>query len=371
MDRLDPAPAAALLLAWFAANQRTLPWRQDPSPYHVLLSELMLQQTRVQTVLPYFARFVERWPTLDALAAATEEEVLQEWSGLGYYSRARNLLRCAQAAVEAGGLPDSVSGLRELPGIGPYTAGAVASIAFRVRTALVDGNVERVISRLDARPEDPKRAGKKAMWARVTELHDAAPSDSHPGDLNQALMELGATVCTPRSPRCGGCPLQAGCLAEATGDPESFPVLPARKKPTPVRGVAGLAWIDGHLVMGRRPPGLLGGLWEPIGAEIDPTADPALELRTAFFDRAGLQVEVLGLRGEVTHTFTHRKLTCSVFDVRASRTAGETGVPHPADYYTDVRLVDDPESVPLSALARRILALGPQLGLPLAADRSL
>ena len=366
MPHPAPADLTSSILAWYSAHRRTLPWRTDPSPYHVLLSELMLQQTRVETVIPYFERFIARWPTLEDLAQADETDVLQAWSGLGYYRRARNLLRCAREATSQGGLPDSVDALRELPGIGPYTAGAIASIAFGVRAPLVDGNVERVISRVDARTEPPKTQGKKAMWSRVQALHDAAPADSHPGDLNQALMELGATVCTPRSPRCEPCPWHAPCQARAQGKVDAIPVKAPKAKPKELTGVAGLLWTDGW-IMGCRPEGLLGGLWEPIAMECGADASVEQAVVRAFADRAGLDVTVGAHLGSVVHVFTHRRLTVQVFRVEGA------GAPQAKDFYTDVRSVTEPEEVPLSALARKILALADtkedQLALPLAAER--
>ncbi|HHO50077.1 MAG TPA: A/G-specific adenine glycosylase [Deltaproteobacteria bacterium] len=359
----DAADLVAALIPWYRRHRRDLPWRREVDPYRVLLSELMLQQTRVDTVVPYFERFVARWPDLASLAAADEEEVLREWSGLGYYSRARNLLRCARLVAE-GGLPSTVSELRALPGIGPYTAGAVASIAYGVSAPLVDGNVERVLCRLDARSEDPRGAGRAPLWARATELHRAAGDEIHPGDLNQALMELGATVCTPRAPSCVRCPVAAGCRAHGQGDPLAYPRRAPRRRPTPVRGVAGLLWIDGGIVLGRRPAGLLGGLWEPVGAEHPGGVEPEAALVAAFATQVGVEIEIVSRLGVVVHTFTHRRLTTIVYEVRGS------GAPTPKARYTEVRIVSDPESVPLSTLARRILAVGPQLGLPLAAEGS-
>ena len=316
----DPHRVAVLLGAWYAQNARTLPWRDDPSPYAVLLSELMLQQTRVDTVIPYFHDFMRRWPTLADLAAATEDEVLEAWAGLGYYSRARNLLRCARE-VEAEGLPADPQALRRLPGIGPYTAGAIASIAFGVRTGLVDGNVERVLSRLDASEVDPRSsAGKRALWDRVEGLQQA--HEGHPGDLNQALMELGAMVCQPRTPRCEICPLADVCVGRARGVAASLPRKAKKKPPVPVYGVSGLLRCEGRVLMGQRPKsGLLGGLWEPISADVDADADPVEALREAFLERCGLRVEVGAPLGQIVHVFTHRRLSCRVYDISAA--AGE------------------------------------------------
>jgi A/G-specific adenine glycosylase len=356
----DPSRLASALVAWYSANARVLPWREDPQPYKVLLSELMLQQTRVETVIPYFHKFVDRWPTLPDLAAADEDEVLEAWAGLGYYSRARNLHRCARAAVS--GLPSDPADLRGLPGIGPYTAGAIASIAFGVRAPLIDGNVERVLSRIDAREADPRStAGKKALWERAGDLHGAF--GGHPGDLNQALMELGATICTPRNPLCRECPVAEVCAGRKFGIHLELPRKAKKKAPKPVFGVAGLLERDGRVLLGKRPKGgLLGGLWEPVGADILASDDPRESLRQAFLRRSGIRVEIGELQGEVVHVFTHRRLTCRVYAIGAF--AGEVRV---GDGYDDVRWSRDGEGLALSRLARKILALRrpAQLGLPL------
>jgi len=229
----------------------------------------MLQQTRVQTVIPYWERWMARFPTVSALAAAPLDDVLAAWAGLGYYSRARNLHAGAQAVSErwAGELPRRAAELREVPGIGPYTAGAIASIAFGERVPLVDGNVARVLARVFAIDDDIKSAaGGKALWARAGELVAALPVETAPGDLNQGLMELGATVCTPTSPRCLACPLGQLCAAHAAGREDELPVVAARKKASelPVLARAALWLVNGdEIVLARRvPEGLFGGLWE-------------------------------------------------------------------------------------------------------------
>jgi A/G-specific adenine glycosylase len=361
----DAQKLAALLVGWYEGVARDLPWRREVTPYRVLLSELMLQQTRVDTVVPYFERFVARWPTLGSLATASDDEVLSAWSGLGYYARARNLLRCARA-VGGGDLPCTVEGLRALPGIGPYTAGAVASIGFGVAAPLVDGNVERVLSRLDARTAAPKGAGRAALWARAGEIVRARPDGAHPGALNQALMELGATVCTPRAPRCGQCPVAEHCLALAAGAPGSFPTRAPKAAPRPMRGTRVLARDGEHrMLLGRRPPGLLGGLWEPVGCDWDGDAPAGPDrLVDAVRERTGLSLTRLAPLGEVTHVFTHRRLVCAVWGGEAA------GEPAPLAHYTEVRWVR-PDEVPLSTLSRRVMALearGAALELPFAAE---
>ena len=206
-----PSTLFAPLLPWFARSRRDLPWREPRrDPYRVWLSEVMLQQTRVDVVVPYYRRFLERFPDLQTLAAAREDEVLALWSGLGYYARGRNLHRAARTAAASGGLPRTAAKLRELPGFGPYTAAAVASLAFGEQVALVDGNVARVLARVLRLPGDAAQA-RAAAWRVAAQLLP----DARAGEFNEALMELGATVCTPKNPRCVDCPLEAGCGGRA------------------------------------------------------------------------------------------------------------------------------------------------------------
>jgi A/G-specific adenine glycosylase len=249
------------LLDWYDVHARSLPWRSPPGkpppePYRVWLSEVMLQQTTVAAVGPYFARFLERWPTVEALAAADDADVMAAWAGLGYYARARNLLACARAVAARGGaFPDSEDGLRALPGLGAYTAAAVAAIAFDRRAAVVDANVERVVARLYAISE-PLPKARASIRSRVEEL----TPDQRPGDFAQAMMDLGSAVCTVRGPRCLLCPLQMDCQGRIAG-PESFPVKP-QKKPKPIRQGKAF-WIerDGAVWLVTRPgKGMLGGM---------------------------------------------------------------------------------------------------------------
>jgi A/G-specific adenine glycosylase len=269
---------ATRLLAWYDAHRRDLPWRRDRDPYRVWLSEVMLQQTRVEVAVPYFERFTARFPDVAALAAADLDEVLALWSGLGYYRRARQLHAAARQVARQvdsfGGFPRTVEGLRALPGIGPYTAAAVASIAFGVPAAVVDGNVERVAARLAALDADPKAAPARR---RVAEIAADLLDPARPGDSNQALMELGATVCTPRRPRCALCPLRQaapaaagdpawpGCRAALAGDAESYP--PPRRRRAVERQRRLVALVEdaaGRLLLFRRADGaeLLAGTWE-------------------------------------------------------------------------------------------------------------
>ena len=238
-DRIN----ADRLLAWYDANARDLPWRippqrsragDRPDPYHIWLSEVMLQQTTVAAVIPYFDHFTQRWPTVADLAAAEDADVMGAWAGLGYYARARNLLKCARAvAAEGGRFPGTEADLAQLPGIGPYTAAAVAAIAFGRRAVVVDGNVERVMARIHD-VETPLPDAKSLL----RELADAATPDTRPGDYAQAVMDLGATVCTPRSPSCGICPWADGCAARKAGTAAALP-RKRPKAPKPIRhGIA-------------------------------------------------------------------------------------------------------------------------------------
>lgn len=334
-ERLD----GAALLAWYRRHRRRLPWREEVTPYRTLVSELMLQQTRVDTVIPYFERFMADFPTVEDLARAPLEAVLERWSGLGYYSRARNLHRAAQAVAAAGGFPTSVEGLRALPGVGPYTAGAVASIALGLDAPLVDGNVERVLCRHAAWAVDPK-AARARLWAMAA----ANLPPGAAGDHNQALMELGATVCTPRRPACLACPLREGC--DGRGDPERYPAKAPRAAVPTVGAVAALVHRDGRLLLARRAEtGLLGGLWEP------PMAEEA-ELGPALRRRLGLTLRDAVELGEVTHVFSHRRLVARVYR------AVVEGEPAPTDYL-DARWVPvgEVDRMALSTLARRLLAV--------------
>lgn len=258
------ASAATRLLDHYDQHRRQLPWRRDPpDPYHVWLSEVMLQQTTVATVTPRFRRFVERWPTVEALAAAPTDEVLHEWAGLGYYARARNLIACAREVAARGGFPRSEAELRALPGLGAYTAAAVAAIAFGQQATVVDTNVERVVARLHAidRPVAEARPEIRRHAAALT------PVD-RPGDFAQAMMDLGATVCRPKNPECSACPLSPDCLARASGAPEGYPAPKARRERPHRHGIAWWIERDGAVWLARRPPsGLLGGMAALPGLE--------------------------------------------------------------------------------------------------------
>jgi A/G-specific adenine glycosylase len=308
-----PGPAVARrLLAWYDGSRRALPWRSGPGetadPYRVWLSEVMLQQTTVKAVLPYFERFTRRWPTVGALAAADLDEVLAAWAGLGYYARARNMHRCAKAVVErhGGRFPESEAELLELPGIGPYTAAAIAAIAFGHRATPVDGNVERVVARLHALT-DPLPGAKGELRRLAAGLTPARRA----GDFAQAMMDLGATVCTPAKPSCLMCPLAADCQGRAEGIAAALPTK-AGKALRPSRfGVAFLALSeDGHVLLRKRAEaGLLAGMMEVPSTEwIEEWISADLALQAA-----PLRADWWAVPGSVTHVFTHFRLELMVF----------------------------------------------------------
>lgn len=313
---LDVETVRPRLLAWYDAHRRDLPWRASVDPYRVWVSEVMLQQTRVEAVVPYFARWLERFPTLDSLAQAPLDDVLKQWQGLGYYSRARNLHRAAREVADrfGGRVPDNVEQFRALPGVGRYTAGAVQSIAFGHAEPVVDGNVRRVF----ARWTDQSSPTDAALWR----LAEALVPGERPGDLNQALMELGAVICTPRNPRCGACPVREHCRAHAAGTQAERP-LPKRARPLPHEDVA-VAVIEraGRWLLTRRPVDVrLGGLWEFPGTvrrRGEPTAAAA---RRAGREAAGLPVLPGAELGRVEHGFTHLRVT--YHPVRCTAPAGD------------------------------------------------
>jgi len=306
------------LLDWYRANKRSMPWRETRDPYAIWISEAMLQQTRVETVIPYWERFLGLFPDVHALATADSDEVLGAWAGLGYYSRARNLQAAARLIDEhhAGRVPDDAKTLQTLPGIGRYTAGAVASIAFDRPEPVLDGNVKRVITRLRGIRDD---IGQPAVVERLWEEAGTLVAGPHPGDLNQALMELGATVCTPRNPRCTDCPVSNFCDARAAGDAESLPIKARKKAARRVEAVAALVVRRGRALAVRRPSqGLLAGLWDLPGGELTPGENPRAGLTRALRERAGLEIARASAIGAIQHVFTHRILTLHVFRASTS-----------------------------------------------------
>jgi A/G-specific adenine glycosylase len=369
----DLARFREALLDYFARGQRELPWRETDDPYRILVSEIMLQQTRVETVVPYYRRWIERFPDAASLAGADEEEVLLHWKGLGYYRRARSLLGAARAVVaEHGGVvPGDAATLETLPGVGPYTAGAVASIAFGEPVPAVDGNVRRVLSRILDDP-DPSAARLRSVAGRLVD-------PERPGDFNQALMELGATICTPRRARCGGCPVRPWCAAAEAGTVDERPARrPRREVPRVVEGVAVV--LDGadRVLLRRRPlEGLLGGMWECAGEEITAPLPRGRSGEHALIEavlRVARGLPEIGAEGAIVpvallppveHAFTHRKVTYRPVLLRVNGSRGRPGegaaqgVERPVDAGAprNVRWVsfDELDGQPLSRAQERIL----------------
>ena len=308
------------LLAWYSIRQRDLPWRHTGDPYAIWVSEIMLQQTQVITVIPYYHRFMERFPSVCALSRASLDQVLALWEGLGYYGRARNLHRAAQVVCSRHGglLPADRGALIALPGIGDYTAGAILSIAYGQREPAIDGNVVRVICRLYDLASDPRTAsGKRAIAALVESL---LPTESS-GQFNQALMELGATTCLPKAPLCSECPLQEACLARQRGVQLLRPA-PKKRAPVPVRPMVAALIIRNErvLIVRRRPKGLLGGLWELPGGQVTEPDRPSAGLSTVLADGGGLRLEIGAHVASVKHAYTHFRV---VVDAYACEMVGE------------------------------------------------
>jgi A/G-specific adenine glycosylase len=314
----------APLLRWYARHKRDLPWRRTRDPYAIWVSEVMLQQTQVATVLPYYRRFLDRFPDVASLAGATEEEVLGYWSGLGYYRRAHSLHAAAQQVMRhhGGVVPDDLAALRALPGVGRYTAGAIASIAFGRAEPVLDGNVRRVLARvlaLDAAQGGIARE-TRLLWDAAAHL----ARGRRPGEVNQALMELGALVCTPAGPGCRRCPVRAVCRAGANGDPESYPMRPSRQKSLKAR--VAVAWVlRGERVLLERPDdgNPLRGTWDLPAVELATDADAGVALGVKLA-RHGLSVAVGEPIARLRHGIMNRRLTLDVFRcrVRRGRVAG-------------------------------------------------
>lgn len=301
------------LSRWFGTHQRDMPWRETPSPYRTWVSEMMLQQTQVDTVIPYFGRFIERFPNVEALAAAPQDDVLKQWEGLGYYSRARNLHKAAQqvVSVHAGLLPTTYLDLQTLPGIGPYAAAAIASIAYEVPVPVVDGNVLRVFARFWGLETDIRLPRiRQAIFDRLMPVI----ATQMPSVFNQAIMELGALVCTPKKPQCERCPIQSDCVAYATDQTETLPVK-AKAKPVPhyVIGVGLIRYQGQVLIAKRKESGMLGGLWELPGGK--QTADESIESTVAreILEETGLTVTVVKPLCVIKHAYTHFKITMHTY----------------------------------------------------------
>lgn len=302
------------LLQWYQEMQRDLPWRKSDDPYAIWVSEVMLQQTQTRKVLEYYHRFLKRFPNLKTLARAELGEVLKAWEGLGYYARARNLHKAAREIVERHNsqIPSDYEALRRIRGIGPYTAAAVASIVFAQPKAVVDGNVIRVISRLFLIQRNPQeKAAKESISAKAELLLDHAA----PGDFNQAMMELGATICTPRRPKCMLCPVSEYCEAyQKLDNPARLPVKPPPKELPHYNIGTGLIWDEGYLFIDRRAEnGLLGGLWEFPGGKIEAGETPQEAVKREIREETSLEVEVGDFFMQVQHAYSHFKITLHVY----------------------------------------------------------
>jgi A/G-specific adenine glycosylase len=304
------------LLAWSRTHRRDLPWRGERDPYRIWVSEVMLQQTQVKTVIPYYHRFLSRFPILHSLAEADLDEVLKAWEGLGYYARARNLHQAARRVMKdhGGQLPADQDALLALPGIGPYTVGALLSLAFGQDAAVLDGNVRRVLSRLFAIDSDPRSAAtRKRLW----NLAEALLPPGQAASFNEALMDLGATVCTSRDPRCGECPLSEGCQGVQQRNPERYPAR-VQRRPLPHHDIAvGVIWRGDQLLISKRhTDDLLGGLWELPGGKQESGETLEECLAREVREELGIEIAVGDLLMTVRHAYTHFRITLHVFHCR-------------------------------------------------------
>ena len=316
------------LLNWYRKHRRELPWRDAPDPYVVWVSEIMLQQTRVDQGTPYIARFLNAFPNVEVLADAPLDRVLKLWEGLGYYTRARNLHKAAKIIVSErdGMFPRAASEWRRLPGVGRYTAGAIASIAFKEQTPVVDGNVKRVLARLTNLNDSIDDATvTESLWALAAEM----VKGRNPGDFNQAMMELGAEVCTPRNPQCTACPVQRHCVAFLAGTQNVIPRRTARKKTPHYEIVVAAIAENGRYLLGKRPEnGLLGGLWELPGGKVQPGETHQTALAREVREELGVEVSVEGLVACVNHAYTHFKVTLNVYKCRPLNGAAPIATSH-------------------------------------------
>jgi A/G-specific adenine glycosylase len=319
-----------LLLEWYRRNHRRLPWRETDDPYRIWVSEVMLQQTQVQTVIPYYHQFLRNFPDVKSLANANIQSVLKAWEGLGYYARARNMLRSAKAILKqhAGTFPNVWDALRDLPGIGDYIASAVLSIAFNQPYAVLDGNVKRVLARLYEISEPVNKSSSHKTFMGVA---DRLLDRRQPGIFNQALMELGALVCKPKNPHCKGCPLNSLCCSYQAGHVDQFPKR-IQKSKTPVHNiVVGVVYKSSHVLITRRKPeGLLGGLWEFPGGKIGKHERPEQACVREIKEEVNLTVAVTGYIAQVKHAYTHFKIIMEVFSCRY--VSGEVRLNGPVDF---------------------------------------
>lgn len=301
------------LLNWFRREARDLPWRNTSDPYLIWISEIMLQQTRVEAVIPYYERFIQAFPAVRDLANAKEDRLLKLWEGLGYYNRAHNLKKGAEWIINQcnGTFPDTVESWLNIPGVGRYTAGAVCSIAYGQAVPLIDGNVKRVFSRLfSVKQNIDDKATQDAMWAAAKMLVPA----KNPGDFNQALMELGAMICLPKNPKCIECPVHKLCAAYLKGTPSAFPVRKKKPETPHVQVVAAAIKKNGRYLLGKRPEGkLLAGLWEFPGGKIEPGETPQIALMRELKEELDVQIKVGILLAKVDHAYSHYSVTIELY----------------------------------------------------------
>lgn len=347
--RPDPTSIPPLLAPWYAREGRDLPWRHGRDPYAIWISEIMLQQTQVKTVIPYFENFLRRFPDPHTLASASEEEVTETWAGLGYYSRCRNLHRAAKQLVEesAGVFPDDPEKIAALPGIGNYTRAAIASIAFGIPLAVIDGNVERVLARYLGIDGDPRKGDARKDIARAAA---AALDRSSPGDHNQAMMELGATVCTPRSPDCSRCPLEAHCYGRASGDPQRWPGVRKRRRTERQQWIAAVALNGESVLLTRRAedaPFLAGHWGTPLiaseGVAPPSAGEAAAAAQELLLAETGVDSDLVEILPVVRHSITYRRLEVTPVLLRICSPLPET-----------VRLIDRGSGSRLAALFRKV-----------------
>lgn len=338
------------MLEWFTHQQRDLPWRRTNDPYAIWLSEIMLQQTRVETVIPYYHRFLERFPTVCDLAEASQEDVLAQWSGLGYYRRARMLHAAAQSVVAEHDcvFPSTFEGILSLKGVGRYTAGAISSIAFGLEKAVVDGNVHRVLARIF---EIPHPRGSKQLDQKCWQIADTLVKGDAPGDLNQSLMELGAMVCTPRNPTCMLCPAREFCQAQTNDTQETYPHPKVKKAVKQLQVMWGVTRRRGKILLIRRPQkGLFAGLWELPGVYLDAGETPSTEKLQDVFAQMGLEVDVDESFTSHAHTLTHRQMTIHLH--KCKRPKGKVSLPRKEWCWVTV---EEAMELGVSSISRKVL----------------
>jgi A/G-specific adenine glycosylase len=311
---LNSTDFSTSLLAWYDKNKRSMPWRDCDDPYRIWISEIMLQQTRVDQATPYFERFINRFPTVEDLAEASQQEVLKIWEGLGYYSRARHLHEASKLVVDKfeGSVPDSWDEITELKGVGPYTASAILSIAFDKQYAVVDGNVIRVLSRYYGVEKDVRKSEAKNL---IQEYANELIPSNRPGDFNQAVMELGATVCTPSNPNCERCPLQVGCIAYKTASTNEIPYKsPAKKRPHHHIGVGIILNENNEVLIALRPEdAMLGGLWEFPGGKKEKNESIQETVKRELKEELDIEISISKPFMKLDHAYSHFKITMHAF----------------------------------------------------------